>query len=189
MPGILAVCGSDRDGSWNRKLVEHIAGLARSEGADVNTLARGDIAMPIYNADDEAASGLPENAANLRARLKEVDGLIIGCPEYNGFVTPLLLNAIDWATRSEESKPDPQVFGNKVVLICSTSPGGFGGMRAAGHLRTLMSGIGCWVMPQGIVVPGAASSFDDKGALTDENLARRAQFITRWFVEMCAKVA
>jgi NAD(P)H-dependent FMN reductase len=188
MPKILAISGSDRDGSWNRKLVEHIANLARGEGAEVDTLARGDINMPIYNADEETASGLPQNAASFRSRLRETDGIIISCPEYNGFVTPLLLNAIDWATRSEEGKPDPQIFGNKVILICSTSPGGFGGMRASGHLRTLMSGIGCWVMPQGIVVPGATSSFDDDGALADEDVSSRAQSVTRRFVDMCGKI-
>ena len=45
--------------------------------------------------------GIPAAAEAFKAQLVAADGILITCPEYNGGITPVLLNAITWATRGE----------------------------------------------------------------------------------------
>ena len=188
MTRILAFSGSTRDGSLNRMTVDCLAAIATSKGASVSRADLGELAMPIYDGDLEARDGLPAGAAKLRDMLLEAEGVIIGCPEYNGFMTPLLLNAIDWCSRTDGARPDLSPFRDKVVLIASASPGGFGGMRAAGHLRTMLAGIGCLVIPQGVSVPAAMSAFADDGGFADENLTKRAGGAIDKLIDMTARM-
>jgi len=189
MTNLLAFSGSNREHSYNRQVLGGLVELARDAGAKVTEVNLGELQLPIYNADQEAATGLPDGAGRFREMLSGSDGFIVGCPEYNGFITPLLLNSIDWATRSEKAQVDVTPFANKVVLISSASPGMFGGMRSAGHLRTLLSGIGCIVLPQAMIVPGAAQALDEAGKLRDERLrARAGQVVTR-LMEMTGRLA
>lgn len=169
---VLAFSGSSRKDSYNQLAVNAVTDCLRCE---VTAISLKDLDLRIYDADDEAASGLPEGARKLRTLLAEHDGVIVGCPEYNGFMTPLLINAIDWATRSEEGTPDLSCFADKIFLIASTSPGSLGGLRSATHLRTMLSGIGAIVSPDLFVVPTSAKSFGEDGRLTAEPLQARAR--------------
>lgn len=189
MKRILAFSGSSRRGSYNRLALDCLARMAGEAGVAVDIVDLASLELPIYNADLEADTGLPAGAASLRDQLSECQGMIVACPEYNGFVTPLLLNTIDWTTRSPNGRPDPGVFANKVVLVASASPGAFGGSRAAGHLRTLLSGIGCLVMPQTVIVPGAHQGFSEDGSLMNEQVADRARGAVAQLVDLLAKLA
>lgn len=189
MVSILTVSGSNRTGSLNLQTVNALAGIARSQGADVTPIDLRAIALPIYDGDLESSEGLPGGAANLREALNRVDGVIVGCPEYNGFMTPLLMNAIDWSTRSPEGQGDTSPWRDKVVLISSASPGGFGGMRAAAHLKTMLSGIGAFVLPQIVSVPAAHDAFDEAGEIRDESLAKRAAGAVGRLIEISEKLA
>lgn len=175
MAKLLAFCGSSRKESFNQRLLDVVVKAARHAGADITSITLNDYPMPIYNGDDEAESGLPDGARRLKELMHQHDGYIIGCPEYNGFMTPLLMNTLDWCSRSEEASPDLSAYGDRPILITSASPGQFGGARSAAHLRTMLSGIGAIVLPWTISVPRAADTFDDAGALKDEKLASRIE--------------
>ena len=56
---------------------------------------------------EEAASGLPDAVKALKRILHAADGFLIAAPEYNGGITPLLKNVIDWASRGDESEDPP----------------------------------------------------------------------------------
>ena len=114
--------------------------------------------------------------------MQENTGLIITCPEYNGFMTPLLVNTIDWCTRSENASVDLSGFADKTILIASASPGPGGASRANTHLRTMLSGIGSIVFPQTLTVPAAYNAFDDQGEFVDESMAKRAERLIKNFV-------
>lgn len=175
MSKILAFSGSSRSTSYNRHMLARLVSAAAEQGAEVTTVDLGELDIPIYNGDLEEAHGLPEGAERLRALLHDHSGLMIACPEYNGFITPLLLNSIDWASRSGTGGVDVTPWMNKIVAIASASPGPFGGMRSAGHLRTLLSGIGCLVLPFSLAVPNAAQAFDESGDFVDERIRERAR--------------
>lgn len=188
MTKLVAFCGSSRNASFNLQAMNVLVGLARAGGAEVSVIDLGKLDLPIYNADVEAANGLPPGAVVLREQLTAANGVIVGCPEYNGFMTPLLLNAIDWATRSPAARPDLSVFANKVVLIASASPGAFGGMRAASHLRTLLGGIGCIVVPQGFVLPSAGQAFTEDGSLANDAMKARASTVVNQLLALTEKL-
>ncbi|MFP6807490.1 MAG: NADPH-dependent FMN reductase [Pseudomonadales bacterium] len=181
MPQILTLCGSTREDSINRKTVLCISNELSNLGANVSVINLKDFEMPIYNGDDETANGLPEAAVRFQECLNDHDALVIGCPEYNGFMTPVLLNTIAWATRSPQASLDVSGFMGKPVLITSSSPGPGGGSRSAVHLKTLLSGIGCIISPGNFMVSGGFSAFDESGKLMDEGLQKRAVSVAEQF--------
>lgn len=80
---------------------------------------------------------MPENALKLKALMKAHQGYLIACPEYNSSITPLLKNAIDWASRPEPGEPSLACFKEKVAVLMSASPGGLGGLRGLVHVRSI----------------------------------------------------
>jgi chromate reductase, NAD(P)H dehydrogenase (quinone) len=184
MAAFLAFCGSVRKDSFNQKTLDCVAAALRAEGATTTSINLNDFPMPAYNGDEEESNGLPAAVRQFQTLLHEHDALLIGCPEYNGFMTPMLINAIDWATRSSEASPDLSCFAGKPVLVTSCSPGAWGGLRAAAHLKTMLSGIGCIVSPDNFMIPGAFSAFDDSGKLKDEKLHQRAKQVASRFSEL-----
>ncbi len=131
--------------------------------------------MPLYDGDLEQRDGLPENAKKMRSLMLEHDALLISCPEYNGSITPLLKNVIDWMSRSHDGIGGRQIYGGKVAGLLAASPGGLGGIRGLAHIRTLLGGIGVLVVPGDVSVPGAMKAFADDGSLVDEKLDKRVR--------------
>ena len=79
-PKILAFAGSTRTESFNKKLVNVVAGLAKDAGADVTTIDLRDYSMPLYDGDLEEQQGLPENAKKLKDLFKAHHGFLISAP-------------------------------------------------------------------------------------------------------------
>ncbi len=183
MTRLLVFSGSSRAESFNLKLATQLASIAEQETAEVSLIHLGDFELPIYNGDLETAEGLPDAAKRLKELLREHTGLIIACPEYNGFMTPLLINTIDWCTRSEDASVDLSGFADKPVLIASASPGPGGGGRADTHLRTMLSGIGAIVFPQSLTVSSAHRAFGDQGEFADDSMAQRVQRLITKFIQ------
>ncbi len=166
MPKILAFSGSSRTGSFNQKLVTIAADAAREEGADVTVINLGDYQLPIYNADAESSNGLPEHAKALKQILIDHDGFLIASPEYNSAFSPLLKNAIDWASRKENDQERPlAAYKGKYAAIMSASPGALGGLRGLVFLRMLLSNIGVLVLPEQHAISNAHKAFDGNGQL------------------------
>lgn len=166
---ILAFAGSARKDSWNKKLVKIAAEGARAAGAEVTYLDFRDLPLPLYDEDLEAAEGLPANALKLKDLMKAHQGFLIACPEYNSSITPLLKNAIDWASRPVPSEPSLVCFKEKVVVLMSASPGGLGGLRGLVHVRSILGSIGVLVLPDQKAIGGAYQAFDENGNLKDES--------------------
>ncbi len=175
MTRILAFAGSARRDSFNRKLAAFASERARQAGADVTLLELARYPMPLYDGDLEASEGLPDNVVAVRELMLEHDGFLIACPEYNGSITPLLKNVIDWTSRPSEGVGTTAAYRGKVAALCSCSPGALGGMRGLVHVRAILSGIGVLVVPGDVSVGSAHKAFDDSGSLTDERLAQRLQ--------------
>lgn len=164
---ILAFAGSTREASWNKKLVQVAASGAREVGAEVTVIDLRDFPLPLYDGDLEAADGLPENARKLKALFMAHQGLLIASPEYNGGMSAVLKNAIDWVSRSEGDEGGLAAYRDKVAGLVSTSPGGMGGLRGLVHIRQILTNIGVLVIPQQHALGGAGKAFGDDGMLTD----------------------
>lgn len=167
-PRILAFGGSLRAESFNQKLVAIAVEGARDAGAEVTLISLRDFRMPIFDADYEAAEGMPEIARKLKALFAEHEGLIIASPEYNSSFTAALKNAIDWVSRdtSPDEKPLSALSG-KFAAILGASPGGYGGARSLAQLRPVLENIGISVLPEQVTVPKAHEAFGADGKLLD----------------------
>ena len=93
---ILAIPGSLRTASYNRMLLEAARRLAPSP-VEVNIYEDG-LHIPLFNEDTEGDL-TPESVLELRRRIRSVDAVLIASPEYNGSITGVLKNLIDWASR------------------------------------------------------------------------------------------
>ena len=170
MTKILAFSGSARKDSYNQKLVKIAAAGAEKAGADVTLINLADFPMPIFNQDLESASGMPAEAKAFKSLLIEHDGFLIASPEYNSAFSPLLKNAIDWASRREGDEPPLLAYKGKVAAIMSASPGVLGGLRGLVFLRLVLSNIGVNVLASQQAVAGAAKAFDAGGLLIDDQM-------------------
>lgn len=162
---VLAFAGSTRSDSVNKKLIHEAAEIARQQGATVKVIDLKDYPMPFYDADSEAKEGMPFHAKQFRDLLLQNQVIIIASPEYNGSLSGVLKNAIDWASRSESSKPSTDAFKGKKFVIMSASPGGGGGFNGLVHLRAILGNIGGVVVAQQLTIPYAYAAFDQLGHL------------------------
>jgi chromate reductase, NAD(P)H dehydrogenase (quinone) len=166
---ILAFAGSARQDSFNKILVKIAADGAKLAGAEVTYLDFRDLPLPLFDEDLESAEGLPENVYKLKALLKAHQGFLIACPEYNSSITPLLKNAIDWASRPAANETSLECFKHKVVALMSASPGALGGLRGLVHVRSILGNIGVLVLPDQVAIGKADQAFDENGKLQDES--------------------
>lgn len=166
-PKVLALAGSTRNDSYNRRLVRIAAAAAESAGAEVTLIDLKHYPMPVFDEDLEAASGPPETALALKAKMVESDAFLIASPEYNSSITAVLKNTIDWVSRPEPGGPPLVAFQGKLAALISASPGALGGLRGLVHLRAILGNIGVLVLPDQVAVPRAFEAFTDDGALRD----------------------
>lgn len=166
----LVMSGSSRTGSFNQRLAAVAGQQLREAGAAVTSVDLGALELPIYHADLEAA-GMPDGARRLRDVFASHDGLILATPEYNGFPTPLLINALDWASRppAEEGAPAGiAALTGTVAGLLSASPGVHGGLRSLLATRQfLQMNLGMIVVPEQFGLASAGQAFDADSQLVD----------------------
>jgi chromate reductase len=162
---ILAFSGSLREDSYNKKLINEAAEMARQQGATVNIIDLKDFSMPFFDEDIEKAQGMPSNAKKLRAQMIASNGIIIATPEYNASLSAILKNALDWASRSEDGKPSRDAFKGKKFALMSASQGPGGGARALAHLKAVIENAGGEVVDMQTSIPTAQSAFNSQGKL------------------------
>lgn len=165
---VLALAGSIREDSYNKKLIREAAAIAREMGADVTVIDLKDFSLPFYDADLEKSQGLPINAKRLKDLMIGSDAVIIASPEYNASMTAILKNAIDWTTRGEKGGGSHEAFEGKKFAIMSASPGKRGGARSLAHLRQVIEDAHGTVLPKQVVIPRAHTVFNDKGVLESD---------------------
>ena len=164
---IIVIPGSSRAGSINTKLAGTITKALAERSADVTRISLGDYELPLYNGDVEASEGVPANAVKLGKLIAAHHGVVLVSPEYNGSISPLLKNAIDWLSRDLGNvKP----YSNTAFALASCSPGALGGIRGLSHLRDVLVSIGADVVSPQLCVGSANSAFDG-----DENLTQERQ--------------
>ncbi len=163
-PKILAFSGSNRKASFNQRLVAIAAEAASQAGAEVSIVSLRDYDAPLYNAELEAESGIPEAALEFKRLLTAHQGFLIASPEYNGFFTPALKNMLDWASRKQPADEKPlSAFRGKYAAIMATSPGALGGVRGLMMLRLQLSHLGVNVLAAQQAVPFANKVWQGDG--------------------------
>ncbi|MCW5761214.1 MAG: NAD(P)H-dependent oxidoreductase, partial [Phenylobacterium sp.] len=139
---LLALSGSTRTGSLNQALVDLAAAEARARGAEVTAVNLKAFALPLYDGDVEAGA-FPEAARELKALFRAHHGFLIASPEYNGGVSGVLKNAIDWVSRPTDGENIVALsaYRGKVAGLMGASISPFGGLRGITQLRQVLSTI------------------------------------------------
>lgn len=176
---IIGLSGSLRRQSYNTSLLRAAAELM-PDGAELTVKTIHGI--PLFNEDDEDATGLPQSVTDLKEGIASADGLLLATPEYNNSLPGAFKNAIDWLSRPSEDIG--RIFGGRPVAIIGASPGGFGTTLAQGAwlpvLRTL--GTKPWFGGR-LLASRAHTLFDDSGALTDSAMKAQLQKFMKGFVD------
>lgn len=179
MVRVLGLSGSLRRASFNTALLRTAQDLM-PDGAE---LAAGSIAgIPLYNADDEAASGLPPAVEDLKEQIAGADGLLLFTPEFNNSIPGVFKNAIDWTSRP--AKDIGRIFGGKPVAVLGASPGGFGTVLAQDAWLSVLRTLGTRPWHEGrLMVARAGGVFDDQGRMTDDGMRERLKTFLAGFAD------
>ena len=152
---IIAVAGSARRESLNKRLARVAAARVSVLGAEGVFLDLADYRLPLYDGDYETANGVPEGALALGEQVASADGLMIASPEYNGSYPALLKNTFDWLTRI-----DRRIWVRPTALL-SASPGPRGGRRALVVLRLALDHMHVPVLDRQFSLPSAREALAD----------------------------
>jgi chromate reductase, NAD(P)H dehydrogenase (quinone) len=182
-PAILAFSGSSRRESLNKKLLTAVVAEVQAAGGTVTVLDLKELPMPLYDGDLEDAGGLPANVQTMIDLIVSHQGLLIASPEYNSMMTPLLKNTIDWCTRADDNP-----FPGKIAAVVSASPGNFGGIRSMTQVRSLLTHLGCHVIPEQCILAQADKAFDASGHLASTRTKEAAAHVARSLVALCRKL-
>lgn len=169
-PRIVVMAGSRRREALSRRVAEACAQALRNAGAAVEPIDLDDYPAPLYDGDLESASGLPECIVRLQQRLHASDGLLVVNPEYNGSITPLLKNTLDWCSRpnpADRARSGGAVYAGRAAAVVGSSPGALGGMRVLFHVRDILGYLGMHVIPQQLAVAKAGEAVGEDARLRD----------------------
>lgn len=177
---LLVIPASARTGSLNVQLARHAATAAEAAGWQTQLLDLRALELPIYDGDLEVSSGVPAGALALQQAIADSEAVLVVTPEYNGFPTPLFVNAFDWLSRIQPAPGRPAglaTTADKPVGLLSASPGPLGGLRSMNFVRQyLQMAFAMLVVPQQFALGKANEAFNAEGALAD---ARAAQSVVR----------
>ena len=186
MPSVLVFAGSTRKHAYSGQLANAAVQELTRQGAEVTLISLKDYPLPIMDQDLEEEDGIPDNAYRLARLFVANQGLLIASPEYNSSIPPLLKNTLDWVSRINEDGGKPlNPTSHLTVALCSSSPGGFGGMRGLYHLRSVIMNLNAQIISEQCSVAHAHQAFNEDGALRDE---RSAQTLARVCRSLIGKI-
>ena len=190
-PRILVFAGSIRPGSYNARLAGRAVKELALAGAETTWISLEDYPLPLYDAELEAASGIPDNALKLKRQITAHHGVFIVSPEYNASIPPLLKNALDWVSRvRERGDPPLAAYRDRVFALGAATDRPTGGLYALLALRQVLAiGCGALVIPEQIAIANAREVFDEMDNFKDPQLANQFQRVIAHLIEIAQELA
>ena len=176
---VAVLVGSLRKESFSRKVANAMIAMAKPP-LKLEIVEIGH--LPFFNQDFEA--DLPQVVRDFKQKIESFDAVLFVTPEYNRGVPGVLKNAIDVGSRPYGKS----AWSRKPAGVVSVSPGVIGAFGANHHLRQSLVFLDMPTLQQPeAYIGGAATLFDEKGALTkdatreflDKYLQAFAQWIER----------
>jgi chromate reductase len=161
---ILMLVGSLRADSWTGQVAEAIAELLP---ADVSSSVYDGIGeLPHYDQDLDGEH-VPESVVAFRSAVAAADALVVATPEYNGSITGVLKNAIDWASRPRGSA----ALDGKPAAVVSVSPSPRGAQWAREDLVKILRVTGATPLEPAVGVATVHDVLVD-GVIADRDVRR-----------------
>lgn len=156
---VVALCGSLRDESKTRIVLDEALEAAEDAGARTSLVDLRAYDLPPFDANDRSAG----DAESLRRIVGKADSVLLGTPNYHGSFSGVLKNALDYCGRDE--------FDDTTVGLLEVAAGEFPG-SALHHLRTVCRVLNAWTLPLEVAIPRSYSIIEDNG-IVDDDLAER----------------
>lgn len=164
MKKILAFAGSNSSKSINYQLINFTSDLLSRSEVTVTVLDIRDWLIPIYSLDMDPDQ-TPAKITELSSLIEAHDGFLISSPEHNGATPAFFKNILDWLSRRND-----KVFGQKPMLLMSTSPGQKGGATNLEFLERTLPYQGATIAST-FSLPSFYENLAD-GKMTDEQLIK-----------------
>lgn len=167
-PKIVILAGSTRIRSLNKRLAGALHKKLANFPCDPVRLSLSDYDLPLYNGDLEAQQGPPKAAIDLARQFNDSSAIVLISPEYNGSISPLLKNALDWVSRvrSFEGKT-LQPYQNRTFALGGVSPGNGAALQGTIHLRHILVTLGALVLPKQLNIGKGEQAFDEMEDLVE----------------------
>jgi NAD(P)H-dependent FMN reductase len=166
---IVALCGSQRDGSYTRQALNRTLTAAKQHGATTDLVEPAMLELPVFDPDSPDSGDAPE----LRQRIRQADAIVLGSPMYHGSYSSVLKTALDYCGFDE--------FDETTVGLLVVSGGGFT-TPALEHLRSVARALNAWVLPHQVAIPNVETAFED-GQQLDAEIAERIETLGTELVE------
>lgn len=162
------VYGSVRAKRQGIKAARFVTRQLEQRGHDVELVDPLEYELPLLDLrfreyDEQDA---PPDMRRLSELIKDSDAIVFVTGEYNHGIPPALKNIID------HFGPD---YKWRVAAIASYSAGGFGGIRAALALRTVLAAVGLLTVPRTFPISRVQDSFNAQGEAVDTAYESRIQ--------------
>ena len=173
--------GLCRTGSLNMLLQRDMSERLSARGVEVTEIHLGDYPLPIFNEDLETGD-IPQAAIALGKLFVEADIVFIASPEYNGGMTPLLVNTLAWVSR-QKGRP----FRHAVFGMGGVSSGKLATAVGLTHLRDTLTKMMALCASVDVRVGPAEGAFDPDGRLVEETALSRADMLADQLVWLAGK--
>jgi len=164
----IVIFGSVRIGRQGIKATHFIVNALKERGHDVTLVDPTEYKLPLlekmYKSYEKGKA--PEILEKLAKLFKAADAFVIVTTEYNHSVPPALVNLLDHFLEEYFFRPS---------AIVSYSAGGFGGVRAASHLRDMLGELGMPAIPTSFPISKIQNALDEKGKPLDEKMNQRVK--------------
>ena len=168
---VVAISGSLRKESMNRKALQIAKRFASQAGVIVEEMDLKELDIPVFD-QDIMDQGMPESVQRLKLAVKEAEVIIIASPEYNYSVPGGLKNAIDWLSRGENS------LEGKVAAIFGVSNGINGTIRMQPQLKIILNSLNVSLVPQPqVMIRNGREAFTPEGGLVDSKLEAQLKML------------
>jgi NAD(P)H-dependent FMN reductase len=177
MVRLLGISGSLRQRSFNTALLRAAQQVA---GPDMTLEIATLHGIPLYDADEEARSGLPAAVVALKEKVIAADGVLVATPEYNSGVPGVLKNGLDWLSRPPADIA--KVFGRRPLAVLGATPSGYGTALSQNAWLSTFRHLGVELFAGGrITISKAHELVDEQGRFRDEaTLEQVADFVQRF---------
>jgi FMN reductase len=181
---IVGLGGSLARSSRSRAALHVALEGAAAAGAETALLDLRDLALPMYNPDEEAEP--PESALLLIESCYRADGMLWSSPMYQGTISGAFKNALDWlhALGSRE----PPFLHDEVIGLISAA-GGTQGLQAINTMEFAVRALRGWAVPYVVPVASAFRVFDSDGQVTDEAVEMQLRMLGAEVVRVATRFA
>lgn len=160
---IVVLLGSIRIGRHTHKAANYLTQCLQQHPA-VTQAYLWDLAtqpLPMMETPVNTNTTQENTTQQLSQLLTDADGIVLVSPEYHGSYTGVLKNALDYLGIEFRRKP---------VGVVVTGSGKMGGINASVQMQHLVLSMGCYPMPQKLIVPFVDTAFNNNEQPTDQSL-------------------